>query len=194
MTVKHLHFAALSGPLHVLPLAVVTLEIDGQKLELEVAVTNNLRYDALLGRDVSFLWNLGSHLQVLDYVGMVPIQAQRKQTDAETVAAEEATKASHANVTSWEEVQEQPSEESSKRDKSVEQSETSVVEQQVDEPSEWLDEEVSDANVWYDRNTRQRTFEVGEQGTDVASCTEGQVVSRMERSIYHPQKNYGRNI
>ena len=54
-----------------LPLAVVTLEIDGQKLELEVAISDNLRYNALLGRDVPFLWNLGNHLQVPDYVGMV---------------------------------------------------------------------------------------------------------------------------
>ena len=45
----------------------------------------------------------------------------------------------------------------------MEQSETSIVEQQVEEPSEWLDEEVSDAKVWYDWNARQRTFEVGEQ-------------------------------
>ena len=42
MTGKRLRFAALSGPLQVLPLAVVTLEIDGQKLELEVAVSDNL--------------------------------------------------------------------------------------------------------------------------------------------------------
>ena len=35
----------------------------------------------------------------------------------------------------------------------------------------------TNAKVWYDRNARQRTFEVGEQGTGVASCTEGQVVS-----------------
>ena len=139
MTGKRLRFAALSGPLQVLPLAVVTLEIDGQKLELEVAVSDNLRYDALLGRDVPFLWNLGSHLQVPDYVGMVQTRAQRKQTDAATVAAEEATKASQANVTSWEEVQEQTSDDSSNRDESVELSETSVVEQQVGEPSEWLD-------------------------------------------------------
>ena len=100
------------------PLAVVTLEIDGQKLELEVAVSDNLRYDALLGRDVPFLWNLGNHLQVPD-VGMVQNRAQRKQTYAVTVAAEEATKASQANVTSWEEVQEQPSDDSSNRDESV---------------------------------------------------------------------------
>ena len=80
-----------------------------------------------------------------------------------TVAAEEATKASQASVTSWAEVQEQPSDDSSNRDESEEQSETSIVEQQLEEPGEWLDEEVSDAKVWYDRNTRQRTFEVGEQ-------------------------------
>ena len=43
MTDKHLHFAALSGPLQVLPLAVVTLEIDGQKVELEVAISDKLR-------------------------------------------------------------------------------------------------------------------------------------------------------
>ena len=130
-----------------LPLAVETLEIDGQKLELEVAVSDNLRYDALLGRDVPFLWNLGSHLQVPDYVGMVQTRAQRKQTDAATVAAEEATKASQANVTSWEEVQEQTSDDSSNRDESVELSEASVVEQQVGELSEWLDEEASDLPV-----------------------------------------------
>ena len=118
-------------------LAVVTLEINGQKLKLKVAVSDNLR-------DVPFLWNLGSHLQVPDYFGMVQTRAHRKQIDAATVAAEEATKASQANVTSWEEVQEQPSNDSSNRDKSVEQSETSVVKQQVEEPSEWLDEEVSD--------------------------------------------------
>ena len=62
------------------------------------------------------------------------------------MAAEEATKASQANVTSWEEVQEQTSDESSIRD-SVEQSEMSVVEQQVEESSEWLDEEASDLPV-----------------------------------------------
>ena len=128
-----------------LPLAVVTLEINGQKLELEVAVSDNLWYDALLGRDVPFLWNLGSHLQVQDYVGTDP--STEKQSDAETVAAKEATKASQANVTSWKEVQEQPSDDSSNRDESVEQSEMSVVEQQVEEPSEWLDEEVSDLPV-----------------------------------------------
>ena len=82
-----------------------------------------------------------------DYVGMVQTRAQRKQTDAATVAAEEATKASQANVTSWEEVQEQPSDDSSNRDESVEQSETSVVEQQVEEPGEWLAEEASDLPV-----------------------------------------------
>ena len=147
MTGKCLRFAAFSEPLQVLPLAVVTLEIDGQKLELEVAVSDNLRYDALLGRDVLFLWNLGSHLQVPDYVGMVQTRAQRKQTDAATVAAEEATKASQANVTSWEELQEQTSYDSSNRDESVELSETSVVEQQVEEPGEWLDEEASDLPV-----------------------------------------------
>ena len=73
-----------------------------------------------------------------DYVGMVQTRVQRKQTDAAIVAAEKATKASQANVTSWEEVQEQPSDDSSIRDESVEQSETSVVEQQVEEPGEWL--------------------------------------------------------
>ena len=91
---------------------------------LEVAISDNLRYDALLGRDVPFLWNLGSNLQVPDYIGMVQTQAQRKQTDAATVEAEEATKASQANVTSWEEVQEQNSDDSSNRDESVELSET----------------------------------------------------------------------
>ena len=63
-----------------------------------------------------------------DYVGMVQTRAQRKKTDGEPVAAEEATKASQANVTTWEEVQEQSSGDSSNRDESVEQSETSVVE------------------------------------------------------------------
>ena len=71
ITGKHIHFAALSGPPQGLPLAVVTLEIDGQKLELEVTVSDNLWYDALIGRDAPFLWHLGSHLQVPDYVGMV---------------------------------------------------------------------------------------------------------------------------
>ena len=79
------------------------------------------------------------------------------------MAAEEATKASQANVMLWEEMQEQPSDDSSNRDESVKQSEMSVVEQQVEEPGEWMDEEVSDAKVWYDRNARQRTFVVGEQ-------------------------------
>ena len=87
MTGKRLCFAALSGPLQVLPLAVVTLEIDGRKLELEVAVSDNLRYDALLSRDDPFLWNLGSHLHVPDYIGIVQTRAQRKQTEAATVAA-----------------------------------------------------------------------------------------------------------
>ena len=59
------------------------------------------------------------------------------------MAAEEATKASQENVTSWEEVQEQSSDDNSNKDESVEQSETSVVEQQVLEPGEWLYEEVS---------------------------------------------------
>ena len=40
------------------------------ELELEFAVSYNIRYDALLGRDVPFLWNLGSHLQVPDYIGL----------------------------------------------------------------------------------------------------------------------------
>ena len=31
-------------------------------------------------------------------------------------------------------------------------------------------------------------------GPGIASCTEGQVVSRMARSLYHPQENYGSNI
>ena len=91
-----LHFVALSGLLQVLPLVIVTLEIDGQKLELEIAVSDNLKYDALLDRNVPFLWNLGSHLQVPDYVGMVQTRAHRKQTDAAIVTAEEATKASQA--------------------------------------------------------------------------------------------------
>ena len=63
------------------------------------------------------------------------------------MAAEEATKASQANVTSWEEVQEQPSDDSSNRNESVEQSEMSVVEQQVEEPGKWLDEEVLDLPI-----------------------------------------------
>ena len=63
------------------------------------------------------------------------------------MAAEEATRASQANITSWEEVQEQSSDDSSNRDESVRLSETSVVEQQVKEPSEWLDEEVLDQRV-----------------------------------------------
>ena len=63
------------------------------------------------------------------------------------MAAEEATRASQANITSWEEVQEQSSDDSSNRDESVGLSETSVVEQQVEEPSEWLDEEVLDQSV-----------------------------------------------
>ena len=82
-----------------------------------------------------------------DYVGMVQTRAQKKQTDAATVAAEEATKVSQANVTSRKEVQEQPSDDSSNRDESVELSETSVVEQQVGKPGEWLDEEASDLPV-----------------------------------------------
>ena len=63
------------------------------------------------------------------------------------MAAEEATKTSQAKVTSWAEVQEQPSDDSSNRDESVEQSEMSVVKQQVEEPGKWLDEEMSDLPV-----------------------------------------------
>ena len=44
-------------------------------------------------------------------------------------------------------MQEQPSNDSSNRDERVEQSKTSVVEQQVEEPGEWLDEEVLDLPV-----------------------------------------------
>ena len=82
-----------------LTLAAVLLKSMARN-ELEVAVSDNLWYDALLGRCPVF-WDLGSHLQV-PYVGMVQTQAHRKQTDTATVAAEEATKASQANVTSWE--------------------------------------------------------------------------------------------
>ena len=78
---------------------------------------------------------------------MAQTRVQRKQTDAATEAAEETTKASQGNVTSWEEVQEQTSDDSSNIDESVELSETSVVEQQVWGPGEWLDEEASDLPV-----------------------------------------------
>ena len=44
-------------------------------------------------------------------------------------------------------MQEQPSDDSSNRDESVELSETSVVKQQVEESGEWLDEEGSDLPV-----------------------------------------------
>ena len=49
------------------------------------------------------------------------------------VDTKEANKASQANVMPWEEIQEQPSDDISNNDQSVEYSETSVVEQQVEE-------------------------------------------------------------
>ena len=70
---------------------------------------------------------------------MVQTRAQRKQTDAATVAAEKATKASQANVTSWEEVQEQSSDDSSNRDESLKQSEMSVLNSRRRNPvSGWM--------------------------------------------------------
>ena len=50
MTGKCLCFVVMSRPLELIPKAVVTFEIDGQKPELEVAVSDNLWYDALLSR------------------------------------------------------------------------------------------------------------------------------------------------
>ena len=55
-----------------------------------------------------------------DYVGKVLTRAQKKQTEAETLRAKEATKASQANIASWEEMHEQPSNDSNNNDKSVE--------------------------------------------------------------------------
>ena len=75
---KTLSFYCIERAAQVLLLAVVTLKINEQMLELEVAVSDDLRYDTVLGRTVPFLWNLVSHLQVLDYFGMVQTRAQRK--------------------------------------------------------------------------------------------------------------------
>ena len=59
---KYIRFVPFSGPPRDLPLADVTVDVGGQQVKLEVGVQEDLQYDALLGRDIPFLWNLGDHL------------------------------------------------------------------------------------------------------------------------------------
>lgn len=40
-----------------------TISVNGEDVTLELAVQNDLKYDALLGLDIPFLWNLGDHLR-----------------------------------------------------------------------------------------------------------------------------------
>lgn len=51
-------FKPFTGQPSDLPLANLTLSVGHKMLDLEVAVLDDLKYDALLGEDVTFLWIL----------------------------------------------------------------------------------------------------------------------------------------
>ena len=53
----------------------------------------------------------------------------------------------------------------------------------------------TNAKVWYDRNARHRTFEVGEQVLMLLPAQKDKLLAEWQGGpIYHPQKSYGRNI
>ena len=52
-----------------------------KEVDLEVAVQDDLKYDALLGLDIPFLWNLGDHLLCKEEALVVQTRAQAKKQD-----------------------------------------------------------------------------------------------------------------
>lgn len=75
-------FSAFCGAPRELYLANITISVNGDEVDLEVAVQDDLRYDALSGLDIPFLWNLGDHLRHKEEALAVQTRAQigAKQT------------------------------------------------------------------------------------------------------------------
>ena len=74
-----LPFSPFSGEprdLHLARVAVTDKEVD-----LEVKVQDDLKYDALLGLNIPFLWNLGDHLRCKEEALAVQTRAQAKKQD-----------------------------------------------------------------------------------------------------------------
>ena len=61
---------------------MVSIDVQGWHAEREVAVAEMLRYDALLGWDLPFLWNLGKHLMCTEPV-INKIQTRTQTQEAE---------------------------------------------------------------------------------------------------------------
>ena len=98
---KYIRFVPFSGPPRDLPLVDVTVDVGGQQVKLEVGVQEDLQYDALLGRDIPFLWNLGDHLRDQQYVGAVQTRAQTKCKQSEHEAEQLTDQQSEAEITPW---------------------------------------------------------------------------------------------
>ena len=64
-----------------LHLARVPIAVTDKEVDLEVAVQDDLKYDALLGLNISFLWNLGDHLRCKEEALAVQTRAQAKKQD-----------------------------------------------------------------------------------------------------------------
>ena len=76
-----LPFSPFSGEPCDLHLARVPIAVTDKEIDLEVAVQDDLKYDALLGLDIPFLWNLGDHLRCKEEALAVQTRAQAKKQD-----------------------------------------------------------------------------------------------------------------
>ena len=61
------------------PLAKTSVRVDGAEHNLEVQVADDLCYDALLGRDIPDLWEIGKRLLYDDFIGIVQTRSNKTE-------------------------------------------------------------------------------------------------------------------
>ena len=66
-----------SGDKQFLPIVRTKVQVDGAEHDLEVLVADGLSHDALLGRDVPELWEIGKCLLYDDLIGTVSTRSSR---------------------------------------------------------------------------------------------------------------------
>ena len=90
-----------SGDKQFLLIARTKVQVNGTEHNLEVLVADGLSHDALLGRDVPELWEIGKHLLYDDLIGMMSSrikQLQQLPTDFHEPESQEPTDSEESDV------------------------------------------------------------------------------------------------
>ena len=77
-TGEHKVARSFNGNQQSFPLAKTSVRVDGAEHDLDVLVADELCYDALLGRDVPELWEIGKRLLYDDLIGIVQTRSNKK--------------------------------------------------------------------------------------------------------------------